>query len=271
MITFIKSNKHGSGIELGDNISYTINTKYESRSIHKKYLIENINDIKNNIIVFIKYIDYSLVEQLKNQNNKIYFFIVDDYPSVNNASSLDGIIYSNNQQRLDFNQFFTTQNNHIYYHHYSPFYNNILSKNKNIGYFVAPENISNKLKNINIVEIHTNFNEYKNYISEYFFHIEYRDKNCKHFLYKPCTKLSTSSFAESVFICSKDKSYIELLPNDYPFFLTEDMDNIDMVLEKFINSRGTDYFKYSIDIILKLKNKLSIHNTSNKLLEFLTS
>ena len=267
MIIFIKSNENGSGIELGDNLSATINISHPSNSLSKKQLIQNIDTINNSIIVFIKYIDYVLADKLKQKNNRVYFFIVDDYPQRDIPCDLDGIIYSSNRQKLDFSTFFTTKNNYIYYHHYSIFYDKIIPKTKNIGYFVAPENISQKLNKLNNIDIHTNFSNYKNFISEYFFHIEHREEGSKNFLYKPCIKLSTSAFAESVFICSKDSSYIELLPSDYPYFLSNDINS--SILEDIINSRNTNIFKYGLNIILDLKKQLHINNTSKKLLDFL--
>ena len=263
MIIFIKKDNNGAAKELGDNISTEINKLYPAKSIFKKDIINNITEYKNNIIVFIKYIDIELANILK-ENNKIYYIVVDFYPSNFLNVELDGIIYSNKQQLKDFSKFFNTNNAYVYYHHYSPSYNIILPKTKNIGYFVAPENVSEDLKKIENIDIHTNFNVYKDYISQYKFHIEYRSIGSNNFLYKPCIKLSTAAFAESVFICSKDNSYFELLPSDYPYFLT----NVNQeIINDIINNNNN--YKYALDIILNLKTELNINTTSQKLLNFL--
>lgn len=265
MIIFIKKDNNGAAKELGDNIAREINKLYPAKSIFKKDIINNIKEYKNNIIVFIKYIDIELANILK-QNNKIYYIVVDFYPSSFLNVELDGIVYSNKQQLKDFSKFFNTNNAYVYYHHYSASYDIILPKIKNIGYFVAPENISEDLKKIDNIDIHTNFNSYKDYLSEYRFHIEYRHIGSNNFLYKPCVKLSTAVFAESVFICSKDNSYSELLPSDYPYFLT----NVNQeIINDIINSNNTHKYKYALDIILNLKPELNITTTSQKLFNFL--
>lgn len=274
MILLIKKTKHGSGIELGDNLSSCISKHTESKSLFVRELINNVNNIKNSIIIFVKYLelDNNILNKIKNNNNKIYYMIVDKYPEKSIDFTFDGIIFSNKQQQKDFSQYFSFNSSYIYYHHYSPLYNeNKYDKIKNIGYFVAPENVSKTLKQSKFVEIHNDFSLYKDYISSYKFHIEYRESSTNHFKYKPATKLSSSSFAESVFICSKDCSYKELLPTDYPFFLEDNLsiNEIDQKLFDYISRYNDLDYNYALEIMKNLKKNLNIMSTSYGLYEFL--
>jgi hypothetical protein len=261
---------YGSSIELSDNICKELGTNYKSIYI-KNFIKEYAYRIKNSNIVFIKYVNTDLVNYLQNNNNKVIYFVVDNYPEKKYNLIYDGIIYSNRKQQDDFSQYLTSNNSYVYYHHYSPSYV-IFTENKNndIGYFVAQENVSSILSEYSdLIDIHTNFSLYKNFISNYKFHIEYRDYGSKHFLYKPCVKLSTSAYAESVFICSKDSSYSELLPKDYDYFLPSDTKEIKKILLDMNLSFNTIQYKRSIDVMKNLKNNLNIANTSKKLKQFL--
>lgn len=269
----VTSNNHGSAIELGENLSKELRKIELTECISRSNLKKSVKNIRKEKIVYIKYFHLESAIDLLNQGNDIYFFIVDKYPEEFLDFDFKGLIFSNKKQSEDFSKFFKCENNYIYYHHYSPFYKTFNQKTKKIGYFVAPENCSCLLKSSNLIDTHHIFDLYKEIISEYFFHIEYREKDTLNFKYKPCAKLSTSVYSESVFICSKDDSYSELLPSDYPYFLekVENIEYLNLKINDFIQTMNKEEFKYSIDLIKKLKEYLNISNTSKKLYEFLKS
>lgn len=260
---------HGSSNELAINIAKTLGENYVA--IYIEDFLKIYKTIQKSIIIFIKYQIEGLCHDLQLKNNKVIYFVVDIYISKPVNCTYDAIIYSNKQQQKDFSKFTNTINSYIYYHHYSPFYNlNNNTKNRNIGYFVAKENISEKLKKSKYIDIHTNFLEYKKLITSYKFHIEYRDYNSNNFLYKPCIKLSTSACADSVFICSRDSSYSELLPKNYEYFL-EQNDNIEDVLRSMIISYNTDKYRNALSQMRLLKDSLNINSTTKNLNKFLLS
>lgn len=260
---------HGSSNELAINIAQTLGENYVA--IHAEDFLKIYKTINKSIIIFIKYQIEDLCHYLQLKNNKVIYFVVDFYISKPLNCTYDAVIYSNKQQQQDFSKFTNTINSYIYYHHYSPFYNlNNNTKNHNIGYFVAKENISEKLKRSKYIDIQTNFYEYKNLITLYKFHIEYRDHNSNNFLYKPCVKLSTSVYADSVFICSRDSSYSELLPKNYEYFL-EQNDNIEDMLRSMVMSYNTDKYQNALSQMRSLKNSLNINYTTKNLNTFLLS
>lgn len=272
MILLVKATKHGSAVELGDNLARHINIRAPAKSIFTHELLRDLYKadsppIRNCHVIFIKHmnLDADVLKKIQNNNNKVSYVIVDEYPIKNVDFAFDCLIFSNKQQQLDFSRYFNFKKYYVYYHHYSPSYDALLQKTKNIGYFVSPENVSRSLK-LPQIDIHTDFHEYKKYMSEYKFHIEYREDQSRHFLYKPCAKLSTAAFSESVFVCSKDCSYSELLPKDYPYFLTSIDSNL---AADIIRSYNSDKYKYALDSMLNLKNSLNIHSTSTKFLDFI--
>jgi hypothetical protein len=266
-IIFVKFDNHGSAKELGHNLSSCIPL---SKVISSNELKKIVDSIKNSIIILVKYfhIENQIIEKLRNNNNKIFLIMVDHYPNKKVNHNFEGVIYSSEQQKKDFGEMYNKNKEYVYYHHYSPLYKQSENKHsKTIGYFTAPENVSKELKQINFIDIHVDFSKYYPIVDEYKFHIEFRKSDHINFLYKPCIKLSTASFCESIFICSKDKSYAELLPEDYPFFL-EDSTNLKETISEYVNAIDSRH-EYAIQIIKKLKERLNINQTSKRLLNFL--
>lgn len=184
-----------------------------------------------------------------------------------------GMIFSNSAQMVEFSVD-DKHHNLTYYHHWSPslltHYARNNNRNKLASYFGAKKNFSLLLHGL--VEYSFDFDEYKGKLQDYKFHVSYRDHD-HHGLFKPCVKLSTCSFADSVFICTRDSVFCELLPRDYPYFLGYHKDQRSLLTElnPLLESVDSKEYQYSLQIMKKIRRDLNIENTARCLFDNLTS
>lgn len=94
-------------------------------------------------------------------------------------------------------------------------------------------------------------------------HFSHRSTESKDFLYKPCTKLALASATNSLFITSRDKSVIEYLPEDYPFYIDEDREKTQVIYEKAKSIYRTQEWTDLVGFISSLKPKFDINNISS--------
>lgn len=93
-------------------------------------------------------------------------------------------------------------------------------------------------------------------------HFSHRNPSSKDFIYKPCTKLALASATNSLIFTSKDKSIMEYLPEDYPFFIDENRENTQLVYEKANSMFGTQEWTEMVKFLSSLKPKFDINNIS---------
>lgn len=233
MNVFITIKKLGSSYLFGEVLSEYIPN---SICIDDKEIKNKIKDIKNsNIFLIKKPIGTSYnpnhIYELRKNNNKIIYFIVDAYSVMKNEflyllknySNLYDLVLANNMNIIkDIKNI--ANNTNILLHPYDPRILKNNSRHFNICYF----GIMRKDKilfdnNVSWVDC-TVKNKTKMYklLSNFSCHYSVRGENWTEYIYGVNTKLSCAAASNSNIICSRDKSFTEILPK-YDYYI----DNIE--------------------------------------------
>ncbi len=259
--------------KLKSNIFNKLQDKYTK--FNYKIVYEIPNDSNSIIYILKRKINIKILKELKDKNNYLIYEPLDqDWNSYKNIEEyvknnldyfnlFDEIICNNKYmmdkiKHLEFNKKLS-----VNYHEYDEKYksNNII--NKSILYIGRLDKTSLSIldmKNNNITNIE-NFNDiYKDKC----IHIDFLINNNLYYTLHTSTKLSTAMYLKCIFICNKIPVYVELLGEDYEFYLNDDLSNIQMILnnaQKTINN--TDNYNAYITKYEYVKNILSPENICN--------
>jgi len=256
-------------------------------------LINNVKiiDIKeipidiNCTYLFIKHIDYiskELLKELRNKNNKLIFEPI-DY-SWNNNDYLNSIIplfkyfhtvicVSHNMKNI-FQKEANDINYSFIYHEYDDRLKIDNKVNNTIYYIGDYKNKSSlseqDLEKYSIKHIKSCKNKELHLSSYTGIHINYITK--KHIYYNKITstKLATSMYYNSIFICNKVPIYLEILGDNYEYYFEDDLSNLEKIINKAKNTlnNNKEYSNYLIKYsnIKKLFSPEYVKNEYIKLL-----
>ena len=275
------------------NIFYVINYKLNSCQyvkgllnhllIENSILINNVNNklyiysnnlfiekniiLKNNKIIFVKYLpSIDILKKLKIDNYLIHD-IIDYFFSQNNINNYNNnlinnfneiIVNSNNMHR-----FFNIKKINTIYHHYDNRININNNIDNNVYYFGIKKKltlsnkciINNKIKIINYINTIKYFNNALSCI-----HICIYFNENELFNTYTSTKLATAIASNSIFICNKIPVFYELLGDNYEFYCNSEKE-LSKVIKNAKQTLNSD--KLLSEYLTKynyLKDKLNINN-----------
>jgi hypothetical protein len=249
-----------------DIIIVTINN-ITSSCIMKNNLFKNLDNIiifklgklkilSNCIYVFIKHLPgFNVLTKLKNNNNYLVYEPLDInwsvpsmYMYLNNIKDrfkYFDYILCNNKSILDiYKKNLSNKTYYLNYHEYDNFhvkfnyeYDNF--KIPKIFYIGALQKSSFKesfIKNKKIIYIKSsNYNDI-NEINFNGIHIDFLLEHKIYYSIHTSTKLATCLKCNSIFICNKIPIYVELLGEEYEYYLDDDLNNFDLIVNKAINT-----------------------------------
>ena len=245
------------------------------------YYYHEIPIKKNAIYIFIKHFREDIHDKLillKKKNNYLIYEPLDIFWDCRDISEyklkiqdnikyFDCVLCNNNYITKICKTLFPNKKIIINYHEYDSKYNyNILKEQADIYYIGTlnklslPKKVINKYK---IKIINSNFKENikNNYVG---IHIDFIiDKKFYYYLHTS-TKLGTCLVNNSIFICNRIPIYLELLGDEYEFYINDDLSNLDIIINKAIYTINTKikYIKYLEDM-KNLKDRLSPENCYN--------
>lgn len=99
-------------------------------------------------------------------------------------------------------------------------------------------------------------------------HFSHREDTSIDFYFKPSTKLSSASACEAVMIMSKDKSYIDLVP-DYPLYVDNTIEDVNEKYELAKSWYGTGKWKELLELMTEVRVKTSLDTISKQYIKYL--
>lgn len=245
------------------------------------YYYHQIPIKKNAIYIFIKHITKDIKKKLillKKKSNYLIYEPLDTFWDCNDTSEyklrikeyikyFDCILCNNNYITKISKTIFPDKKFIINYHEYDIKYNcNNLNVQNNIYYIGTLKKQSlhkNIINKYNIKIINSNFieNINNNYIG---IHIDFILDNKFYYYLHTSTKLGTCLINNSIFICNRIPIYLELLGNEYEFYINDDLSNLDIIIDKAKNTikNKTKYISY-LKKMKYIKDKLSPENCYN--------
>jgi hypothetical protein len=231
-----------------NNICYNNNSRYYF--LKKKYNIETLQKLKNdnNYLIYepldIDWDKYTNFDEYYN-NNLVYFNLF-------NEIICNNILMSEKMKELGYNNKVS-----INYHEYDEKYKSTNKIDDNVLYIGRVDKSSFTKEDIIKYNIKTidNFNEINKDIA---IHIDYLINNNLYYTLHTSTKLSTALYLNCIFICNRISVYVELLGEDYNFYLNDDLSNILDIInnaKEVLNNK--DLYNNYIDKYTIIRNKLS--------------
>jgi UDP-glucuronate 4-epimerase len=287
-IYFILKNNHTNGSDklrgyqilkkLNYDVKYIF--KYNTNTYDlKNDFIDELTNIKNSIIFWVKTYDIFFLDKIDKTNINV-IDIIDDYnyystmyDEILNKNIPDEIIVNSKymKQFLLSNTCYTKNINVIYHHHdddYSKFIiqNNklrfgfmgsILSLNHSENFLYIDKLFDNydiELYDTEIEKYYTDcYKKYKNYdfnnlecmMNDYYInfncHISIRSDKSNLFYFKTTAKIATAAFFGHNIITTYEESVKDILPEDYPFIIKNtDYENVKKMFDTVIQDYNTD-------------------------------
>ena len=232
-----------------------------------------IEQIKNSYIVLIKHFitttgkirfDPKVIRELKRNNNKIIYIVVDAIAKneklfrqeINKYANLyDLVLFGSNYQRDVFKDIVPSK---VLYHLWDELLQPNKSKDFNMCYIGSTlpwKNYMLKCLDIDIMEV-TKHGEMKyEKIRDYNCHYSVREKNNQSWKYGVTSKIATAAATHSNILCSKDRCFIEVLP-EYDYYISK-IEEIPDMMEKMKKEFNTPPWYKNIERIKQLKERLS--------------
>ena len=238
-------------------------------------VLDSFKNLKNSILVFNGSLihEYSLtrqvLEELKNNNNKLVlnpcdYLIWMTQEELELYPFLDAFIFPNTQYKNMIKGLSDNQIISVIPHHYDHRFDGIevaKTKDLSVGYFGVPyqdfyfDNKPNWLE----FNIRLDIDKLKYKAQEYHVHFSHRSPSIKDFYLKPATKLAIAAASNVAFMTSKDTSVMDFLPEDYPLFISEDIDDLNSKYELLKSKFGTNEWKDYVGFISNLKDKFDLN------------
>ena len=148
----------------------------------------------------------------------------------------------------------------VIYHEYDMRFNDSNYKNSNNIYYVGSlkkSSLNEKLcKDYNIHIINPDGS--KKFINENYtgIHIDYIKNDTTYYYLHTATKLSTAMCFNSIFICNKIPVYLELLGEDYEFYINDDLSNLNDIISKAKDTINNDNYMKYLEKVKLVRKKL---------------
>ena len=226
------------------------NMKSSGTSNIKTNTLNNLNLVDYNdipidnhcVYLFIKHIDCISIDklkELKEKNKKLIFEPIDyNYQNLNDLYNIikyfDEIICVS----YHFKKILSSLNNKLNYSVIYHEYDNKFQFNKRTDTIYYIGNLKRKCslskQNINDYSIKYISPKNKNFHNECYngIHINYLKKNHYYYNNITSTKLSTALYLNSIFICNRVPIYLEILGDNYEYYLNDDLSNIKELIGK---------------------------------------
>jgi hypothetical protein len=251
------------------------------------YCSTDINNIKNSIVIFLKdnyNLNLDILKISKNNNNINVIDMIDycvfysdennyGYPDfIENSfiNYIDAIIVNNiNSKELLYNKY--NKYTYVIPHHYDFRLDSVnFSKNNEISFifngYIGHVNKNSLFLNCFENENFTICNDFFDFISSEKYkkcncHISLRDKDSWEFKTKPAMKLAHAVGTNSNIITTYDMSVRDLLDENYPYIIKDlNQENVKNMIEYVKKTYNTEIWYKGLEILKKLKEKLSIKN-----------
>jgi hypothetical protein len=278
-IIFIKASRSpGSGTMRGNHIAKFLSSIGYDTAVTTIKRAKRKKFSKDQIVVCVKWFDRSLMDRLRNYDCKIIFDVVDGYLKVhmrkkflNNPpwnGSVDGVIASNDKMLADILPKLNGPQATRIYHHWDPDIQ-LINKAGNIkaAYIGTPKNIY-PVKRFDNVKYICEYNKWFSEGSLYDVHLSIRKPNTRNFFYKPNTKLSFAARCKANMISSGESSHRELLPPDYPFFVNDDYDEIQNMINYAISDKSIEDRKYGLACMADVEKMTSPSSIAKDYIDF---
>lgn len=214
-IYFVKYNDWSSTILGADQIAEALRARgYEAWSVSP----DEVRDVRDAILVFIKTSHWWHLERARWRRNLTVLDVQDTVAlkdRIKNPSLFDGMIWRSRRQLQDFGR--AKQTNRVIPLQWDPRYlpNRIDGERFAIGYF----GIARSFQHWGQIEgLPCYDRDYFRHAPDYNCHISVHPPG-RNRLYKPGTKVSTAAACAANLITARDPSAIELLGDEYPYFL----------------------------------------------------
>tara|TARA_B110000208_G_scaffold191873_1_gene260653 strand:+ start:2005 stop:2910 length:906 start_codon:yes stop_codon:yes gene_type:complete len=266
-----------------------VKERINSKNFNVKLLYINEKKIydKNSIYIFVKYIsDIKYILELKKNNNIIIYEPLDYYWSkydninkyIENLKYIyntyfNYVLVNNKKLCILFNQKNIFCNYHEYDINYHVNKNKISNEIIYLGDILKSSFTEKSLEKNNIIHIKSYENKnLKKKVYNPNIHIDYCKNNHKYYNLHTSTKLGTCLFFNSIFICNKVPIYIELLGEDYKYYLNEDFSNFKELNLKAIKTlENIDNYNLYLKSVEHVKKKLHPNNISDDIIHFLNN
>ena len=243
----------------------------------------------NSILVFVgnftgRYsISLDELKRLKLNNNKIILDVVDKLTYLNLYLEketpyyhiLDGVIFPNKFSENHFMQDLSCKSTTIYHQYDSRLTDSPINKSQDFGvcyvgvvyqdpYFINPPDWLD-ITNIGVM---SDINKMFEILRKYPIHFSHRSPNIQDFYFKPSTKISIAAATNSTFITSKDKTVVELLGEDYPLYIDENINKTNKLVDHLKFEFGRNNLNSYIQLLKPIKEKLNINSICKEYINF---
>jgi len=224
------------------------------------------------IVIFVK--DFSMIDLviLKNKGCKIVWDIVDynkNYRFKDYFLRCDAVIFTSKHQKKYFLEYLKEDCiTKVIYHHWDPRFKYKKNKKYFLNYFGVAPKINALFFNKAKIPIFLEFKDSLKFGPETAFHYSFRSKGSFEFKTKPTTKISIAAVCGSNIICSKDPSFLELLPKNYPFYCENNYKDLKLKIDYAKNDKNKEKWKKGLKMMEIVKEKTDIKNTIYDYLDF---
>lgn len=94
-------------------------------------------------------------------------------------------------------------------------------------------------------------------------HFSHRKSDTVDYKLKPASKVIVASVCESPIVCSRDWSNLDLLPDDYPLYVSDDRSDVEEKIEYAKSIFGTPKWQELLDIAKEVVNKTTLEGLEN--------
>lgn len=258
-------NKSGSSI-MKTNIFKLLNIK--NIQIINKLIIDN-----NSVYYILKHITPDMIEPLKKLKTLNNYLIYEPLDSDWKELDLTNYLEKNKKKFIYFNHIicnniyimeqyktlFPSLEYTVIYHEYDMRFNDMRVKPSSKVYYVGSlkksslNNITCKEYNINIINPDDKFIK-NNYTG---IHIDYIKNDTTYYYLHTSTKLATALCFNSIFICNKVPIYLELLGDNYEYYINDDLSNLREIINKAKDCiSNDDQYNIYIEKVKTIRKKL---------------
>ena len=272
-IIFRALNRWGSSLNRGEEISEHIKSKgYDSVYYDASNLENNrlTDDIRDSIIIMLKFIDIPECEMLAKNNNKIIVDVIDcigndDYTLEHICQfPLDGLIVPTEDLALKAKKLKPGLEAEVLYHHWDKKHLKNIEHYKQTGkysfrlaYIGSPGGHFHQDKIDNLTAVH-DWEKMTTTSPLYTCHYSVRPEGSSQFIYKPNTKASVASCVGANIIHSQDKSLETILSSDYPYYTDTDLQSVQQMAKYAEETFDSEIWHVGLDMMKELKERTSL-------------